>query len=158
MPLRQFIIYRSEACTTFCHQSSVHCLLPSGNAPGRIRTCYPRLRRPMLYPSELRAQYCYNHVTTSPDQVATTINTSECLKCESNHTEHFIDRQSLKRHETSPSTPPRSRPFPIIFSALITPSTPHRLNRGCLCKRARFIPRNHFLRHFRLQQFFNISQ
>ena len=25
-------------------------------APGRIRTCYPRLRRPMLYPSELQAQ------------------------------------------------------------------------------------------------------
>ncbi len=24
--------------------------------PGRIRTCYPRLRRPMLYPSELQAQ------------------------------------------------------------------------------------------------------
>ena len=24
-------------------------------APGRIRTCYPRLRRPMLYPNELRA-------------------------------------------------------------------------------------------------------
>ena len=24
-------------------------------APGRIRTCYPRLRRPMLYPHELRA-------------------------------------------------------------------------------------------------------
>ena len=24
-------------------------------APGRIRTCYPRLRRPMLYPDELRA-------------------------------------------------------------------------------------------------------
>jgi hypothetical protein len=25
-------------------------------APGRTRTCYPRLRRPMLYPDELRAQ------------------------------------------------------------------------------------------------------
>lgn len=24
-------------------------------APGRTRTCYPRLRRPMLYPNELRA-------------------------------------------------------------------------------------------------------
>ncbi len=24
-------------------------------APGRIRTCYPRLRRPMLYPDELQA-------------------------------------------------------------------------------------------------------
>ncbi len=24
-------------------------------APGRIRTCYPRFRRPMLYPNELRA-------------------------------------------------------------------------------------------------------
>ena len=28
----------------------------TGNGtPGRIRTCYPRLRRPMLYPNELRA-------------------------------------------------------------------------------------------------------
>gem|GEM_PF-3042885 len=27
----------------------------TGGAPGRIRTCYPRLRRPMLYPHELRA-------------------------------------------------------------------------------------------------------
>ena len=26
------------------------------NAPGRIRTCDPRLRRPMLYPTELRAR------------------------------------------------------------------------------------------------------
>ncbi len=25
------------------------------NAPGRIRTCDPRLRRPLLYPAELRA-------------------------------------------------------------------------------------------------------
>jgi hypothetical protein len=25
-------------------------------APGRIRTCYPRLRRPVLYPDELQAQ------------------------------------------------------------------------------------------------------
>ena len=29
----------------------------NNGAPGRIRTCYPRLRRPMLYPNELRAQY-----------------------------------------------------------------------------------------------------
>ena len=27
----------------------------TNGAPGRIRTCYPRLRRPMLYPNELRA-------------------------------------------------------------------------------------------------------
>src|SRR3954452_17862932 len=26
-----------------------------GSAPGRIRTCDPRLRRPLLYPTELRA-------------------------------------------------------------------------------------------------------
>ena len=31
--------------------------------PGRIRTCYPRLRRPMLYPDELRAhKLCFNIV------------------------------------------------------------------------------------------------
>ncbi len=27
----------------------------TNGTPGRIRTCYPRLRRPMLYPNELRA-------------------------------------------------------------------------------------------------------
>jgi hypothetical protein len=33
-------------------------VLPSraDGAPGRTRTCDPRLRRPMLYPAELRAQ------------------------------------------------------------------------------------------------------
>ena len=30
--------------------------LTGGGAPGRIRTCDPRLRRPLLYPAELRAQ------------------------------------------------------------------------------------------------------
>ena len=36
-------------------------------APGRIRTCYPRLRRPMLYPIELQAQYLnnYNSIQTT---------------------------------------------------------------------------------------------
>tara|TARA_B100001964_G_scaffold158212_1_gene173742 strand:+ start:45 stop:239 length:195 start_codon:yes stop_codon:yes gene_type:complete len=29
--------------------------IPIFGAPGRIRTCYPRLRRPMLYPYELQA-------------------------------------------------------------------------------------------------------
>ena len=28
------------------------------SAPGRSRTCDPRLRRPMLYPAELQAQSC----------------------------------------------------------------------------------------------------
>jgi hypothetical protein len=28
--------------------------------PGRTRTCYPRLRRPMLYPNELRAQFIWS--------------------------------------------------------------------------------------------------
>ncbi len=32
------------------------CQLPGhSGTPGRTRTCYPRLRRPMLYPDELRA-------------------------------------------------------------------------------------------------------
>lgn len=34
-------------------------LNPNGKdigAPGRTRTCYPRLRRPMLYPDELQAR------------------------------------------------------------------------------------------------------
>jgi hypothetical protein len=31
---------------------------PKNNgAPDRIRTCYPRLRRPMLYPNELQALF-----------------------------------------------------------------------------------------------------
>jgi hypothetical protein len=32
------------------------CLTARFGAPGRTRTCDPRLRRPMLYPAELRAQ------------------------------------------------------------------------------------------------------
>ena len=30
--------------------------LPGSGAPDRTRTCYPRLRRPVLYPDELRAE------------------------------------------------------------------------------------------------------
>ena len=34
--------------------------------PGRTRTCYPRLRRPMLYPNELRAHNTsLSHVSTN---------------------------------------------------------------------------------------------
>ncbi len=36
--------------------------------PDRIRTCYPRLRRPMLYPSELRA-HCFNHESIIPNEL-----------------------------------------------------------------------------------------
>ena len=36
--------------------SYAHHILYAYGTPGRIRTCYPRLRRPMLYPNELRAQ------------------------------------------------------------------------------------------------------
>ena len=32
-------------------------------APGRTRTCYPRLRRPMLYPDELQAQSLQTHAS-----------------------------------------------------------------------------------------------
>ena len=32
-----------------------------GNAPGRIRTCDRRIRNPMLYPAELRAQLLLSH-------------------------------------------------------------------------------------------------
>ena len=34
---------------------SLHLIARVNGAPGRIRTCDPRLRRPMLYPTELRA-------------------------------------------------------------------------------------------------------
>ena len=34
--------------------------------PGRIRTCYPRLRRPMLYPNELRAQRIVSGMVNLP--------------------------------------------------------------------------------------------
>ena len=40
---------------SYVHHSSFICWRLFGT-PGRIRTCYPRLRRPMLYPSELQAQ------------------------------------------------------------------------------------------------------
>ncbi len=35
-------------------------------APGRIRTCDPRLRRPLLYPTELRALACYGRICHLP--------------------------------------------------------------------------------------------
>ena len=35
-------------------------------APGRARTCDPRLRRPVLYPAELRARMAVNYYTTTP--------------------------------------------------------------------------------------------
>jgi|GEM_PF-1127797 hypothetical protein len=46
-----------ENCTMMLVKFIVHCqVLPdSHGAPGRIRTCDPRLRRPLLYPAELRA-------------------------------------------------------------------------------------------------------
>ena len=34
----------------------LHLIARVNGAPGRIRTCDPRLRRPMLYPTELRAR------------------------------------------------------------------------------------------------------
>ena len=34
---------------------SLYLIARVNGAPGRIRTCDPRLRRPMLYPTELRA-------------------------------------------------------------------------------------------------------
>ncbi len=37
-------------------RSFLSCLCAKSGAPGRTRTCDPRLRRPMLYPAELRAQ------------------------------------------------------------------------------------------------------
>ena len=40
---------------SYVHHNSFICWRLFGT-PGRIRTCYPRLRRPMLYPSELQAQ------------------------------------------------------------------------------------------------------
>ena len=36
--------------------SYIHHYILLHGTPGRIRTCYPRLRRPMLYPDELQAQ------------------------------------------------------------------------------------------------------
>jgi hypothetical protein len=47
-----------ENCTMMLVKFIVHCqVLPdSHGAPGRIRTCDPRLRRPLLYPAELRAR------------------------------------------------------------------------------------------------------
>ena len=44
-------------CSIFlrpCLVQACYCARRCG-APGRIRTCYPRLRRPMLYPHELQA-------------------------------------------------------------------------------------------------------
>ncbi|SVA80595.1 uncharacterized protein METZ01_LOCUS133449 [marine metagenome] len=38
----------------------LHLIARVNGAPGRIRTCDPRLRRPMLYPTELRAHYLHS--------------------------------------------------------------------------------------------------
>ena len=38
-------------------------------APGRTRTCDPRLRRPLLYPAELRAHYIYLSRPRTPRSV-----------------------------------------------------------------------------------------
>ena len=40
-----------------------HKLLYLTGAPSRTRTCNPRLRRAMLYPVELRAQYVFKFKT-----------------------------------------------------------------------------------------------
>ncbi len=40
---------------TILHSNQLSYIHHKFGAPGRIRTCYPRLRRPMLYPNELRA-------------------------------------------------------------------------------------------------------
>jgi hypothetical protein len=42
-----------------------HRLHRAAGAPGRTRTCDPRLRRPMLYPPELRAPF-KNQILTAP--------------------------------------------------------------------------------------------
>ncbi|KTD01991.1 hypothetical protein Lgee_0787 [Legionella geestiana] len=43
---------------SYAHHNTMWPGRPARNTgtPGRIRTCYPRLRRPMLYPDELRTQ------------------------------------------------------------------------------------------------------
>ena len=45
-------------------------LLPCNGAPGEIRTPDPRLRRPMLYPAELRAHKNFSNQTGSPNELA----------------------------------------------------------------------------------------
>ncbi len=43
------------ALCVLCQVTNDLCRASTTGTPGRIRTCYPRLRRPMLYPNELRA-------------------------------------------------------------------------------------------------------
>ena len=45
----------SPLLNTFLLRSCILLLSYDFGAPGRTRTCYPRLRRPMLYPNELQA-------------------------------------------------------------------------------------------------------
>ena len=40
---------------SYTHHKSIYCTKALFGAPGRIRTSDPRLRRPLLYPAELRA-------------------------------------------------------------------------------------------------------
>jgi hypothetical protein len=41
---------------SYVHHREIYNRIGTIGAPGRTRTCDPRLRRPMLYPAELRAQ------------------------------------------------------------------------------------------------------
>jgi hypothetical protein len=61
-----------QFCRTCDGRSFWSCRLRVGGAPGRTRTCDPRLRRPMLYPTELRAPLPILHqvVLPSPGRIA----------------------------------------------------------------------------------------
>ena len=47
-------------------------------APGRIRTCDPRLRRPMLYPAELQAQDLYLPGRITPGVLPSALRAALC--------------------------------------------------------------------------------
>ena len=49
-------IERSIATASEGSITATTCSGAKGGAPGRTRTCDPRLRRPVLYPTELRAR------------------------------------------------------------------------------------------------------
>ena len=50
---------------SYVHHRPLHIISRESGAPGRTRTCYPQLRRLMLYPHELRAR-CHGTIQKPP--------------------------------------------------------------------------------------------
>ena len=81
-------------------------------APGRTRTCDPRLRRPMLYPAELRAQSA-NHIS-----ILTRLAVHPCTANRPDHPRSGV--RAVRRHVKCPREGIRAHPRlrrPVLYPA-----------------------------------------